>query len=153
MWINSTPDQSESSDSWDWDNCTTALSSESTRPQSTSWEESSHTLPSVTHPDKQSESWSSREVTERLTSKEFLWPVTLSSSKFWASTESFAFKTWSTKSGLLVHTSRKPTTSCGHSSLEPQEEVSHTRDTPSKEEEIGVTENNSSTTWSLAWSD
>ena len=153
MLINSTPDQSESSDSWDSDNWTTALSSESTRRQSTFWEELSHTLPSVTHPDKQSESWSSREATARLTSKEFLWPVTQPSSKCWASTELFALRTWSTRFGLLVHTSRRPTTSCGHSSWEPQEEVFRTKDIPSKEEEIGETDNNSSITWSLAWSD
>jgi len=50
----------------------------------------------------------------------------------------------------LVLISRKPTTSYGHSNLELQEEVSHTRDILSKEEEIGETENNSSINWSLA---
>jgi hypothetical protein len=74
-------------------------------------------------------------------------------SKYWARTELFVLKIWWIKSGQSVHISRKLTTFCGHSSWEPQEEVSLTRDIHFKEEVIGVTENNSLTTWFLAWFD
>ncbi len=149
----STQEPPESSDFWDSDNSTTELSSESTRPQSIFWEELNHTSLSDTHQEKQSENSSSREDSVRSISKESPLPATLSLSKFWASTVSFQLKIWSMKSPLSALISRKPTTSCGHSSLEPQEEVSLKRDTPSKEEEIGETENNSSTNLSLTWFD
>lgn len=49
---------------------------------------------------------------------------------------------------LLGPTSSKPIISYGHSSLEVQEEAFQQRDIPSKEEEIGETDNNTSTNWS-----
>jgi len=51
-------------------------------------------------------------------------------------------KILSMKSTLLELTSKKPTTSFGHSSLEHLVEDFRTKDIPSKEEEIGETEKN-----------
>lgn len=150
---NSTPRSSESSDSWDWDKSTTESLLELTRPQPTSWEELSPTSLSATLQEKPSENWCWREVSARWTSKESLFPATRSFLRHWASKASTQLKTSSTRSTLLVLTSRKPTTSYGHSSLEAPEEDSLPRDIPSKDAEIGETEKSTSTNLSHKCSD
>ena len=120
-------------------------SSESIKPQPTSSEELSHTSPSDTHPERPSEKLFSREDTERSTSRESLFLPTPSSRNHWESKVFTMLKILSMRSTLLVLTSRRPTTSSGPSNSELPEEDLPTRDTPSKEEEIGETENNTST--------
>ena len=75
-------------------------------------------------------------------------PITKSSKNPSAKSASNRLTISSTRSTQLDQTSSRQTTSCGHSSLEVQEEVSQQRDTLSKEEEIGETDNNTSTSWS-----
>lgn len=67
-------------------------------------------------------------------------PTTESLKEPWENTESLQLKILSTKLQLSDLTSRKPTTSCGPSNSEDQEEDSLKRGIPSKEEEIGETE-------------
>ena len=150
---NLTPTSSESWDSSDLDKFTTESSSESTKPQPTCSDELSPTSPSDTHPESPSEDSSSKEDTERSTSKEFPFHPTKSSNNLSESTESTQLKILSTRFTQLDLISRRPTTFCGHSSLTAQEEDFQPRDILSKEEEIGETEKSSSTNWSPRCSD
>ena len=97
------------------DSFTTVHSSEWTRPHPIFWEESSHTSPSDILPDKPLEDLSTKEDMLNSISKEYLWLTTQLLSKAWESSESTVLKIWSTKSSLLVLTSKKPTTSYGPS--------------------------------------
>lgn len=120
-------------------------SSESIKLQPTFSEELNHTSPSDTHPEKPSEKSFSREDTEKSTNRESPFLPTPSSKNHWESKVFTMLKILSMRSTQSVLTSKRPTTSFGPSNLEPPEEDSQTRDTPSKEEEIGETENNTST--------
>lgn len=109
--------------------------------------ELSHTLPSDTLHARPSENWSWREDTERWTSKEFLFLTMKSSMTLFINTTSITLRILLTKSIQLEPTSKKLTTSSGHSNLELQEEDSLPRDIPSKDKEIGEIERSTSTNW------
>jgi hypothetical protein len=102
--------------------------------------------PSVTQLDKLLRSLSSREVSLRLTVRESPLLITVSLKNHLASTTWIVSRTSSTKSLLVDLLSRKLTTSCGHSSLTPQEVVTAISVTPSTKVVTGVTEKSSSTT-------
>lgn len=147
---NWTPKPSESSDCSGSDKSTTALSWELIKPQAFCWEKLSLTSLSATPLVRPSRSSSTREDTARLPGREFPSPATPSSSRPSARPASTPLKIWSIRFTQLAPTSSKPTTSYGHSSSVPQEEDSPTRGIPSKEEETGETESNSSTNSSAA---
>lgn len=103
----------------------------------------------VTHPNRPLLSLSTREDMERSTDQEFPSPTTLllriHSEK---STDLQALKILFTRLPLVDLTSRKLTTSSGHSSSTPQERASLRRDILITTVEFGVTERTKSTNWS-----
>ena len=122
--------------------------SESTKLHQICLEKLSHTSLSDILQENQLENSSLKEDMVKSTDKESLSHQTQSLLNHLQNTVLTMFKIWSIKSTLLDLTSKRLTTSFGHSSLEDQEEDSLTRDILSKEEEIGETEKNTLTNWS-----
>ena len=97
------------------------------------------------HPERRSKSWSTNEDIARSTDKDSQYPTIRSSKTTSESSTLNVLKTWSTKSTIAGHTSKKRTTSYGPSSSEPHEEALTTKGIRSNEEEIGATDRISST--------
>jgi len=141
-WI---PKTERSYSSSDWDSSTMVSLSDSTRPQSTWLERLNPTSLMDTQPRRQSLTWSTREVMLRLTSQESPLLTTLLLRDSWARSASSQLKTWFTKSSTLVLTSRKPTTSCGHSNWTHPRKDLKSRDTHTRMVVLTETEKKKST--------
>lgn len=154
VWTRFHLSQERSFNCWDWTRSTLPLSSSSPRLPWSCWSWLILMLFSDTHLSLLLENWSTREVSVRSTSKELPCTTTLSLKRLWDNTVLFPSKTWSMRFTLLVLTSSRPTTSCGHSSCPILTEVGVLEEDSSTSSRVVllVTESNTSMLLLRRWS-